>query len=293
MGLITMAMIGRNTRVYLADTTDMVEEARVIHDTSPVATAALGRTLTAASIMGKMLKGDKDKLTLQIKGKGLIRSMVAVAWPSGDVKITISDPKVDLDVTPQGKLDVGGAVGLDGEVIVIRDYGLKDPYIGRSPLVSGEIAEDLAYYYAHSEQQPSIIALGVLADPRKKVAAAGGFFAQTMPDISEEEIAALEADIAVMPGISGIIGLEATPEEKLQKLFPGLPVTIKATYEVKLTCDCSKEKLSKALITVGEKALREMLEEDKQAELHCHFCQKAYHFDEADLKDLIKASQKK
>jgi molecular chaperone Hsp33 len=287
MGSITSALLGKNTRIYLAQTTDMVEKARLIHQTFPVATAAIGRSLTAASIMGTMLKGEKEKLTFQIKGTGLIKSIVAIAWSNGNVKAYISDPQIDIENHADGKLNVGGAIGKDGELIIIRDFGLKEPYIGRSELVSGEIAEDLAYYYYHSEQQPSVVSLGVLVGSDLSVKAAGGFILQTMPAIDEEELIALEAAVSAMPQISSVIAEEHTPEATLEILFPGMDIMLMDQYPVDLTCDCSKDKLEKALISIGREDLNEILEEDGQTTLTCHFCNTAYHFDKEDLENIL------
>ncbi|MBN2259539.1 MAG: Hsp33 family molecular chaperone HslO [Clostridiales bacterium] len=292
MGKITMALVGEYTRVYIADTTDMVDEARKIHDTFPVATAALGRSITAASIMGKMLKGENEKLTFQIKAKGLIDSIVAVAWSNGNVKAFISDPHVDFEDHENNKLNVGGAIGTDGEIIIIKDLGLKDPYIGRSHLVSGEIAEDLAQYYLESEQQPSIISLGVLVSPDLSVIAAGGFFAQPMPNIPEDEIILLERAVKDMPAISSVIKEYTDHEEMLKILFPDMALRIMETYDVALKCDCSKEKLEKALITLGSDDIKEIIDTDGKAQLHCHFCNTYYDFSGEELINIYKLTKK-
>ncbi len=284
MGKITMALIGENVRIYISDTTDMVEEARKIHRTLPVATAALGRSLTAASLMAKMLKGEKEKLTFQIKANNLIKSIVAVAWSNGNVKAYISDPHVDIEDHENTKLNVGGAIGTDGELIIMKDFAMKESYIGRSKLVSGEIAEDLAYYYFHSEQQPSIVSLGVLVNPDLSVQAAGGFIAQSMPSISEEEIELLEEATNQMPAISTLINQNLSHLEMLKKLFPQFEIRVLEEYEIELKCDCTKEKLEKALISLGPKDIQEMMTEDGKAELHCHFCNTYYHFDYNELK---------
>lgn len=291
MGKITAALIGDNTRVYISDTTDMVEEARKIHGTYPVATAALGRSITAASIMGKLLKGKKEKLTFQIKGTNLIHSIVVVAWSNGNVKAYISDPQIDIEDHDNRKLNVGGAIGKDGELIIIKDLGLKDPYIGRAPLVSGEIAEDLAQYYLDSEQQPSIISLGVLINKDLSVKSAGGFIAQTMPDITEEEIVLLEGAISKMKPISTILKDYKSHKEMLEALFPNINIKILETYETALKCDCSKEKLESALITLGPDDIKEMMDKDKGAELHCHFCNTYYKFDYDELKKIYELTK--
>lgn len=292
MGKITIALVGKNTRVYISDTTDMVEESRKIHDTYPVATAALGRSLTAASLMGKMLKGENEKLTFQIKGNNLIKSIVAVAWSNGDVKAYISDPHIDIEDSPGNKLNVGGAIGKDGEIIIIKDMGLKEPFIGRTNLVSGEIAEDLVEYYYHSEQQASIVSLGVLVNPDFSVQAAGGMIAQPLATIEEEELLLLEEVVKNMKPISSIIRENKSHLEMLEELFPNMPINIMEEHSIKLTCDCSKEKLEKALISLGPKDIKKMMEEDGEAELHCHFCNTYYKFDNDELKIIYEITKK-
>jgi len=286
MGKITIALLGDNTRVYIADTTDLVEKARLIHSTTPVATAAIGRSITVASLMGKMLKGEKEKLTFQIKGSNLIKSIVAVAWPNGNVKAYISNPNVHIENHRNGKLNVGKAIGKDGELIVIKDLGLKKPYIGRTNLVSGEIAEDLAKYYMQSEQQPSVVSLGVHLSKDLKVDSSGGLILQPMPSIKGNELIELEKAALNMPRISTAMAENNSHLEILKKMFSYFPVKIIGEYDVELKCDCSKEKFEAALISLGNDEIKDMMEKDKKAELSCQFCNSKYKFTYKELEKL-------
>lgn len=285
--IIRAAAADYSIRAFSACTTNMVEKARVLHNTTPVASAAMGRTLTAASMMGVMMKNDNDKLTVQIKGNGPIGSVVAVSNAKGMVKGYVDNPNVDVPLKYAGKLDVGAAVGNDGNLTVIKDLGLKKPYVGTYKLVNGEIAEDFTAYFAYSEQQPSAVALGVLVDTDYSIKAAGGFIIQLMPNATEESISNLENNLKDIPPISTLIDQGKTPKEILDLVLKGLNHEIIDRYEVGFECDCSKERLERALITIGKKDLTEILEEDKQAELVCHFCNQKYQFDEEDLKKMI------
>lgn len=289
-------------RVYLAVSTDLVEEARKIHNTTPLATAGLGRVLTGAGIMGLLLKNPGDKLTLLFKGDGPAKQILATATQEGDVKGYIANPDVDLPLTEAGKLDVGGSLGI-GELTVIKDLGLKEPYVGTIALVSGEIAEDLTAYYFISEQQNSAISLGVKIDTDCSVLAAGGMMIQMLPDAKEEAVDALEAMLADLPPITTLVenamtacgGRDASQEEMLQhmleEIFGGMP----RDYQVKMLefrdlrwhCDCSEERLEKILMTIGEKDLTEIIEEDGEAEMVCQFCCKKYYFDKAHLQRIL------
>lgn len=278
----------KNIRVFVGITTDLVEEARKIHNTTPVATAALGRTLTVASMMGLMLKGEKDKLSIQIKGDGPLKQILAVADAKGNVKGYVANPYVELPLREDGKLDVGNAIGKNGKIVVIKDLGLKDPYIGQLDLVSGEIAEDMTAYFAYSEQQPSAVALGVLVDRDYSVKAAGGFIIQVLPGIEEEVITKLEDRLNHLPSITQMIEKEKDGEKLLKMILEGFDVEILEKAEVKLVCDCSVEKMERALVSVGAKDLKEIIEEDGHAELTCHFCNEKYYFDKAHLERLYK-----
>ncbi|OPJ56426.1 Hsp33 family molecular chaperone HslO [Alkalithermobacter paradoxus] len=275
-------------RIFAALTTEMVENARKTHNTTPVATAALGRTLTASSIMGLMMKGEKDKLTITIKGNGPIGSIVTVANSKGVVKGYVSNPDVDVPLKYAGKLDVSAAVGNTGSMTVIKDLGLKKPYVGKYQIVSGEIAEDFTAYFAHSEQQPSAVALGVLVDVDYSVKAAGGFIVQLMPDASEEIISTLEKNLSNMLPISKLIEEGKTPQDIVAIVLEGIEYEVLEKHNVRFECDCNRERIEKALITLGKNTLNEILEQDKKAEISCHFCNEKYEFDEENIKTIIK-----
>ena len=276
-------------RIFAADTTCMVEEARRLHNTSPVASAALGRALTASSIMGIMMKGDNDKLTLSINGKGPLGTIVCVADSKGTVKGYVSNPLVDIPSRADGKLDVGSAVGINGLVTIIKDMGMKEPYTGQYPLVNGEIAEDLTAYYAYSEQQPSAIALGVLVDVDYSIKAAGGFIVQLMPEAEEKDIDILEKNLSQITSVSHLIDEGKIPEDLINLVLKDLEPMIYEKIPVSYKCDCSRERIEKALISIGKKDLDEIIKEDKLAEISCHFCNTVYHFNEAELIDLRKS----
>ncbi|WP_353107045.1 Hsp33 family molecular chaperone HslO [Acetoanaerobium noterae] len=276
-------------RIFAADTTSMVEEARRLHNTSPVASAALGRALTASSIMGIMMKGDNDKLTLSINGKGPLGTIVCVADSKGTVKGYVSNPLVDIPSRADGKLDVGSAVGINGLVTIIKDMGMKEPYTGQYPLVNGEIAEDLTAYYAYSEQQPSAIALGVLVDVDYSIKAAGGFIVQLMPEAEEKDIDILEKNLSQITSVSHLIDDGKTPEDLINLVLKDLEPMIYEKIPVSYKCDCSRERIEKALISIGKKDLDEIIKEDKLAEISCHFCNTVYNFNEAELIDLRKS----
>ncbi len=287
MGKIVRAVNKNLTiRMFAIDSTDMVQKAADTHKTTPVATAALGRAITAASMMGVMMKNENDKLTFQIKSAGPIKGIVAVAYESGQVKAYPLNPDVEIPLKENGKLDVAGAVG-SGKLTLIKDFGLKEPYIGQTDLVTGEIAEDLAAYYAYSEQQPSAVALGVLVDKDYSIKAAGGFIVQLMPDAPDEDIDRLEDNLRDISSVSHLIDEGKTPEDIVNIVLAGLDPIINDTLEVEYKCDCSKDRLEQALISVGLKDLEEILEEDKETELQCHFCNKKYKFTEQDLKNIV------
>ena len=274
-------------RVFIASSTNTVEKARKIHGTSPVATAALGRTLTGAALMGSMLKGDKDKLTIQFRGDGPINNILAVSNSKGEVKGYISNPDIEVEDRLDGKLNVGAAVGSNGKLIVIKDIGLKNPYIGQSNIVSGEIAEDLANYFTTSEQQPSAVALGVLVDKDISVKASGGVIVQVLPNIDEEVLTKLEKNITILSFISSLIDEGSTPEDILNQVFGEFSMKITEKKEMDFACDCSKDRMERALISLGRDELTQILEEDKQAELVCHFCNEKYNFEEKEIKELL------
>jgi len=273
-------------RAFAATTKNTVQTARTLHNTTPVASAALGRLLTAGAMMGTMLKGEKDLVTLQIKGDGPIEGLLVTADSKGRVKGYPFNPNVDIPPKSPVKLDVGGAVG-KGYLTVIKDLGLKEPYVGKTELVSGEIAEDLTYYYAKSEQIPTAIALGVLVDTDTSIKAAGGFIIQLMPGATLEVATMLEERITHLKYITELLDRGETPETILDAVLGDMDLEIIDKMPTEFYCDCSRERVEKALISIGEKDLRTILEEDKKAEISCHFCNKVYNFDEADLKKLL------
>lgn len=273
-------------RAFATTTRNLVEEARKIHGTSPVATAALGRLLTGGAMMGSMMKGEKDLITLQIRGDGPIGGLVVTADSKARVKGYVHEPMVMLPASKEGKLDVGGAVG-HGMLQVIRDVGLKEPYVGQVDLISGEIAEDLTCYFAISEQVPSAVALGVLMNKDNTVRQAGGFILQLMPFAEEKVIARLEQKLTEVTHISGLLDEGMTPEEILEYVLADFEPKILEKVSTEYYCNCSKERVEKAIASVGKKDLKEMIEEGKPIEVNCHFCDKKYEFTVEDLKKFL------
>lgn len=274
-------------RFFLIDSTEMVEHAREIHQTTPISTAALGRTITAASLLGSMCKGEKEKITLQIKGSNLIKSILAVSDQSGNVKGYISNPNVDLPLNDRGKLPVGEAVGANGKLIFIKDLGLKEPYIGNSNLVSGEIAEDLAAYFMYSEQQPSFVSLGVFINSDITVGAAGGLIVQVLPDAPEEVLIKLEGSLGAFPPISELIREGMSFEDMMSLALNDFEVEFLSDSEVMYKCDCSEEKIEKVIVSLGEKEITDLIEEDGHAEVVCHFCNTKYKFGIEKLQSIL------
>ena len=279
--------------VVCTSTTELVEKARQIHDLSPVATAAFGRLLTISAIMGNEMKSEKDKLTVQMKGNGPLGTMLVTSDNFPRVKGYVSNPVVDLPLNDMGKLDVGGAVGNAGFINVIKDIGLKEPYVGICPLISGEIAEDFAEYFAKSEQKNTAVALGVLVD-KNGVKSAGGYIITPMPDATEEEISKIEQSIFKAGAISRMldeklslidIAKKVTGDENVEVIEEG----IRPVYE----CDCSKENMADALATLDETELKQMIEEDGKAELVCHFCNKKYDFSKEELEGILVKKESK
>lgn len=274
------------------NSTDIVSKVEQIHKTSAVVTAALGRLTTAASMMGAMLKGYDDTITLRLNGGGATGSLIAVATSMGNVKSYVQNPIVELPLNEYGKLDVSGAVGKNGVLSVVKDMGMKEPYVGQIPIVSGEIAEDITQYYAVSEQTPTVCGLGVLVNPDLTVRSAGGYLVQLLPFADESCIDILEENLKHMPSVSSMFDEGITPEEVCEKLLKGLEPNVLDSFDTAYICDCSKERVEKALISVGEKDLREMLEEQDNIEVNCQFCDKKYSFDKEDVENLIKSSKK-
>ena len=273
-------------RAYVGITKNLVQTARDNHNTIKVATAALGRTLTATTMMGLMMKNDNDELSVIIKGGGPIGTILTTADSKGNVKGYVQYPDlngVQVEDYPNGKLNVAGAVGKEGYVKVIKDLGLREPYVGSYPLVSGEIAEDFTHYFALSEQTPSVVSLGVLTT-ETTVEQAGGLIVQLMP---EETIAILEQNVAKLKSVTTMLSEGMTPDDILNVVLEGLDPKILDICDVKFDCNCSKERIKKVLISLGRETLTEIIEEDKQAEISCHFCNSAYHYTEEELREIL------
>ena len=277
-------------RAFAATTGNLVEEARKRHDTSPVATAALGRLLTAGAMMGGMMKNETDVLTLQIKGDGPLGGITVTADAKGDVKGYVDHPEAMMP-PKNGKLDVGGAVGI-GLLQVIKDMGLKEPYSGQTILVSSEIAEDLTYYFANSEQVPSSVGLGVLMEKDNTVECAGGFIIQMMPFAKEETISQIEENLKNITSVTDHLKKGETPEQILEILLGNLGLEITDTMPTRFYCNCSKERVEKAVISVGKKDIQEMIDDGKEVEVKCHFCNTAYTFSVEELKQILKQAKR-
>ena len=274
-------------RAFAAVTTQMVETAREHHNTSPVATAALGRLLTAGAMMGSMMKGEKDVLTLQIKAGGPLQGITVTADSQGNVKGYVGNPDVCIPANSKGKLDVAGAVG-PGFLNVIKDMGLKEPYSGQVMLQTCEIAEDLTYYFATSEQVPSAVGLGVLMNKNNTVRQAGGFIVQLMPFAEEEVISRLEQNVQKINSVTNLLEEGHTPESLLEKVLEGFEMQINEKMDTRFHCNCSKERVAKALISIGRKELNEMIQEGKPIEMNCHFCNTNYNFTVEELKEILR-----
>ena len=273
-------------RAFAATTKELTEFARQAHNTSPVATAALGRLLTAGSMMGVMMKGADDILTIKIEGDGPIGGLTVTADSKGDVKGYAYNPEVMLPPNEKGKLDVGGALGI-GVLSVIKDIGLKEPYVGQTILVTSEIAEDLTYYFATSEQTPSSVALGVLMNKDNTVRQAGGFILQLLPGASEEVISTLENRLKEITSITSLLDAGNTPEMILEHILGDFDLEILDKIPTQFACNCSRERIEKALISIGKKELQEMIDEGKTIEMNCHFCNKNYPVTVEELKGLL------
>ena len=273
------------------DSTDAISRMEQIHKTSAVVTAAEGRLLTAASIIGTMLKSTKDSVTLRMEGNGPAGMLIAVSDGTGNVKGYVGNPIVEIPLNKQGKLDVSGAVGSEGFLYVIKDMGMKEPYIGQVPIISGEIAEDITNYYATSEQIPTVCGLGVLVNPDLSVSAAGGYLLQLLPGAGEETISRVEENIKKLPPVSTMIRQGMTPEQIAFAALDGFEPNILDEYEMGYVCDCSRARVERALISLGTKELGEIEAEGKPIEVGCQFCDKKYSFTPNDIKNLIKSIQ--
>ena len=289
--IVKAAAAGYQIRAYAATTRELTEYARRAHNTSPVATAALGRLLTAGAMMGSMMKGQEDLLTLKMEGTGPIGGIVVTADSHADVKGYVYEPEVLIHARPDGKLDVAGAIGA-GMLQVIRDIGLKEPYVGQIALVSGEIAEDLTYYFATSEQIPSSVGLGVLLNRDNTVRQAGGFLIQLMPYTEEKVIETLESRLSGLHSVTELLDRGLSPEELLEELLGDLGLVVSDTLPAAFSCNCSKERVEKAIVSIGSKEIREMVQEGEPVEVKCHFCSRAYVFSVEELKEILRRAKR-
>lgn len=273
--------------IIAADTTDVVAEAEQIHKTSAVNTAALGRLMTAASMMGDMLKGKDGSVTLRMNGGGPAGSLIAVADSSGNSRGYVQNPVVEIPLNDKGKLDVKGTVGTDGYIFVMKDIGLKEPYIGQTEIVSGEIAEDITNYFAVSEQTPSVCALGVLVNPDLTVAAAGGFLIQLLPFCPEETIEKIEKAMAEIEPVTAMLSKGMSVDEIAFKAMKGIDISKLDESEISYKCNCSKDRVEAALISTGREALQDMIDSGEDTKVECHFCDKTYVFSPKDIENLL------
>ncbi len=277
-------------RAFAATTRETVEAARAAHDTSPVATAALGRLLTAGAMMGVMMKGEEDLLTIKIQGDGPIEGLTVTADSKGDVKGYVFNPSVMLPPNAKGKLDVGGALGV-GVLSVIKDIGLKEPYVGQTILVTGEIGDDLTYYFATSEQTPSSVALGVLMNKENTVRQAGGFILQLLPGASDAVVTKLEEKLKEITSVTALLQAGDTPEMILEHILGEFGLEINDKLPTRFHCNCSKERVEKALISIGKRDIQEMIADGKPVSVNCHFCNTDYTFSVDELKAILKKAR--
>ena len=284
--IVRATAAGDTVRAFAIRSTDLTAEARELHHTFPVVTAALGRLLSAGAMMGSMMKGENDKLTLQMKGDGPIAQMTVTADSHGNVKGFAANPSVDIPLKRAGKLDVGGAVG-KGFLTVIMDLGLKEPYNGQVEIQTGEIGDDLAYYFTVSEQTPSVVGLGVMVDTDSSVKHAGGFIIQLMPDAAEETIEALEAKVADADPVTTMMDSGMSPEDILAYYLGDLDLNINEKLPVRYYCGCSKEKVAGALATISTEDLKEMINDGEEIEVKCYFCNSAYKFSTEELEEIM------
>ena len=291
MGKLIRCISQDGTLVMMAaDTTDMVEEAQRIHKTSAVTSAALGRLLTASSLMGSMLKGENESITLRLNGGGPAGSVIAVSDSKGNARGYVMNSVVEIPLNEKGKLDVAGAVGRDGSLTVIKDLNMKEPYIGQTPIVSGEIAEDITSYYAISEQVPTVCALGVLVNPDLSIKAAGGFIIQLLPTAFDDTIDKVERCIKNIPSVTQMLTDGLTPADICHKVLSEFDLDVLDEAEPVYECKCSRERVEAALISTGLESLKE-LAEDEKTEVSCQFCDKKYTFTPAEIRNLIRKAK--
>lgn len=281
------AMNGK-VRAFAVRTTQLVDELRRRHDTYPTATAALGRTVTAAAMMGAMLKG-REKLCIMVKGNGPLGQIVAESNALGEVRGYVHNPHVQLPSNSMGKLDVAGAVGTEGFIDVIKDLGMKEPYRGSIPIISGELGDDFTYYFAVSEQTPAAVGLGVLVDTDESVIVSGGFIVQLLPGLSDAEITEIEQAVGAMPSVTALLDQGMEPEEMLRCLLPD--AVILDELDINFTCQCSRDRVEQTLVSLGQHELERLIEEDDQAEVVCHFCNEAYVFYKEDLQVILEQAK--
>ena len=280
-------------KAVAVSTRGITERARQIHKTLPVATAALGRTLAACSMMGNALKGDGASLTLQIKGGGPLGTILAVSDNAGNVRGTVDNPQVDLPLRSDGKLDVGAAVGCDGTLTVIRDLNMREPYVGSVNLLGGEIAEDLAAYFVESEQIPTACGLGVLVDRDQSVLCAGGYLIQLLPGAGEDVITKVEGGILAAGQVTALLTAEDDAESLLRRVLPDFELEILEKTPIEYKCFCSRERMERALISLGPQELRAIIDEQGEATLTCRFCDSVQHFSRGELEEMLAGMQKK
>lgn len=277
----------KSFRIFAVKSTNVVETARQLHNTSATASAALGRTLTAGLMMGYMMKGDKDKLTVKLNGGGPIGTILVTADNSGHIKGYVDNPHVEVERKESGKLNVGAAVGVNGKLTVIRDIGMREPYVGTSDIVTGEIGEDIALYYFLSEQTSSAVALGVLVNQDTSIKSAGGIIVQPLPNIEDEDLKKLEDLFKNMKSVSEYFDTEDDVEVIVKRIFENFNVTITEKIPAEFVCDCSRDRIEGVLVSVGKDEIKKMIDEDKKAEIVCHFCNKKYEFNEDELKNIL------
>ena len=288
--IVRATAANKQIRAFAATTRDVVETARQAHNTSPVATAALGRLLTGGAMMGTMMKNEKDLLTIQIKCEGPIKGLTVTADVNGNVKGYVENPDVMLPPSKAGKLDVAAALDL-GVLSVIKDMGLKEPYVGQTILQTSEIAEDLTYYFATSEQVPSSVGLGVLMEKDNTVKQAGGFIIQVMPFVEDAVLDKLEENIKKIDSVTAMLDKGYTPEQILETVLEGMDVEFPDTVPTRFYCNCTKERVEKAIVSIGKKDTQEMIDDGKEIEVNCHFCNTNYKFTVDELKEIIKRSR--